>query len=221
MSACTRARGPLLSLAGRCRRTLAPLPILPIPLRGCGLASTSPTAPACSSPFHGWAHGHGAPSDPHDYAPRRYGTTVLCVRKGDQVVIIADGQCTAGGMVVKPNVRKVRKLGADGTKIGGFAGATADAFTLFEKLESSLEAHSGQLTRAAVELAKTWRTDKFLRQLNVRAFPAFWGQGGGGLPQCWSQLQASCSRRQGSDGSTPPSSFPRGPRDVPHPHPAL
>ncbi|KAK9844015.1 hypothetical protein WJX81_001960 [Elliptochloris bilobata] len=93
-------------------------------------------------------------------------TTVLCVRKGDEVVIMADGQVTKGSEIVKPNVRKVRKIG-DGKAIGGFAGATADAFTLFERLEMQLEAHPGQLTRAAVELAKLWRTDKYLRRLDA------------------------------------------------------
>lgn len=79
---------------------------------------------------------------------------------------MADGQVTRGSEVVKPNVKKVRKL-AGGAAIGGFAGATADAFTLFERLEASLEAHPGQLTRAAVELAKAWRSDKYLRRLDA------------------------------------------------------
>lgn len=79
---------------------------------------------------------------------------------------MADGQVTRGSEVVKPNVKKVRAL-AGGAAIGGFAGATADAFTLFERLETQLEAHPGQLTRAAVELAKLWRTDKYLRRLDA------------------------------------------------------
>lgn len=79
---------------------------------------------------------------------------------------MADGQVTRGGEVVKPNVRKLRSL-SDGNVIGGFAGATADAFALFDQLEMKLEAHPGQLTRAAVELAKLWRTDKFLRKLDA------------------------------------------------------
>lgn len=79
---------------------------------------------------------------------------------------MADGQVTRGSEIVKPNVKKVRKL-AGGAAIGGFAGATADAFTLFERLEASLEAHPGQLTRAAVELAKAWRSDKYLRRLDA------------------------------------------------------
>ncbi|KAK9841466.1 hypothetical protein WJX74_006356 [Apatococcus lobatus] len=92
-------------------------------------------------------------------------TTVLCVRKDDSVVIMADGQVTRDSEVVKPNVRKTRRIGEN--VIGGFAGATADAFTLFERLEMQLEQHSGQLTRAAVELAKSWRTDKYLRRLEA------------------------------------------------------
>nr|PNR40855.1 hypothetical protein PHYPA_018258 [Physcomitrium patens] len=96
------------------------------------------------------------------------GTTVLCVRKDNKVIIIGDGQVTLGNEIIKPNVRKVRRLGAN--VIGGFAGGTADSFTLFERLETKLEEHSGnvwQLTRAAVELAKAWRTDKFLRRLDA------------------------------------------------------
>lgn len=101
----------------------------------------------------------------HSGMSRMIGTTVLCVRKGPTVIIIADGQVTLGSEVVKPNVRKVRRIGEN--VIGGFAGATADALTLFERLENQLEEHSGQLTRAAVELAKQWRTDKFLRRLDA------------------------------------------------------
>ncbi|CAK0757493.1 hypothetical protein CVIRNUC_002544 [Coccomyxa viridis] len=93
-------------------------------------------------------------------------TTVLCVRKDDEVVIMADGQVTRNTEIVKPNVKKVRTM-IDGSVIGGFAGATADAFTLFERLESQLEAHPGQLKRAAVELAKLWRLDKYLRRLDA------------------------------------------------------
>lgn len=94
-----------------------------------------------------------------------HSTTVLCVRKDDEVVLVADGQVTMGGTVVKPNVKKTRRIGEHA--IGGFAGATADAFTLFERLETKLEEHPGQLTRAAVELAKMWRMDKYLRRLDV------------------------------------------------------
>ena len=95
-----------------------------------------------------------------------HGTTILSVRKGGRVVIAGDGQVSMGNTVMKPNARKVRRLG-DGSVIGGFAGATADAFTLFERLEAKLERHGGQLMRAAVELAKDWRTDKYLRNLEA------------------------------------------------------
>ena len=101
-----------------------------------------------------------------------HGTTILSVRRGGRVVIAGDGQVSMGNTVMKPNARKVRRLGAanaDGeyAVIGGFAGATADAFTLFERLERKLEQHHGQLLRAAVELAKDWRTDKYLRNLEA------------------------------------------------------
>eukprot|EP00216_Chloropicon_sp_CCMP2111_P006555 CAMPEP_0198242856 /NCGR_PEP_ID=MMETSP1446-20131203/21800_1 /TAXON_ID=1461542 ORGANISM="Unidentified sp, Strain CCMP2111" /NCGR_SAMPLE_ID=MMETSP1446 /ASSEMBLY_ACC=CAM_ASM_001112 /LENGTH=210 /DNA_ID=CAMNT_0043926493 /DNA_START=125 /DNA_END=757 /DNA_ORIENTATION=- len=95
------------------------------------------------------------------------GTTILSVRKGDEVIVIGDGQVTMGAEIVKHNVKKVRRIGIDGDVIGGFAGATADAFTLFERLENKLEEHPGQLRRAAVELAKAWRTDKYLRRLDA------------------------------------------------------
>src|ERR1700743_841045 len=95
-----------------------------------------------------------------------HGTTILCVRKGDHVVLAGDGQVSMGATIVKSNARKVRRLG-DGSVIAGFAGATADAFTLFERLEAKLERHQGQLMRAAVELAKDWRTDKYLRNLEA------------------------------------------------------
>ncbi len=95
-----------------------------------------------------------------------HGTTILCVRKGGSVVIAGDGQVSMGQTVIKANARKVRRLG-DGTVIAGFAGTTADAFTLFERLEGKLEQYSGQLTRACVELAKDWRTDRYLRRLEA------------------------------------------------------
>ena len=91
-----------------------------------------------------------------------HGTTILSVRKNGRVIVAGDGQVTQGQTVMKPNAKKVRRLG-DGSVIGGFAGATADAFTLFERLERKLEQHHGQLLRAAVELAKDWRTDKYYR----------------------------------------------------------
>eukprot|EP01026_Neomeris_dumetosa_P050514 TRINITY_DN4432_c0_g2_i1.p1 TRINITY_DN4432_c0_g2~~TRINITY_DN4432_c0_g2_i1.p1 ORF type:complete len:240 (+),score=43.50 TRINITY_DN4432_c0_g2_i1:17-736(+) len=93
-------------------------------------------------------------------------TTVLCVRKADQVVVMSDGQVTQGSEVVKPNVKKVRKIGSGGV-IGGFAGATVDALALFDLLENKLEEHQGQLIRACVELAKAWRTEKYLRRLDA------------------------------------------------------
>ncbi len=94
------------------------------------------------------------------------GTTILSVRKNGKVVIAGDGQVTLGNTVIKSNARKVRRLGKDQV-ITGFAGATADAFTLFERLESKLETYPGQLTRACVELAKDWRTDRYLRRLEA------------------------------------------------------
>jgi ATP-dependent HslUV protease, peptidase subunit HslV len=96
-----------------------------------------------------------------------HGTTILGVKAGGKTVIAGDGQVSMGNTVMKPNAKKVRRLGADGNVIGGFAGATADAFTLFERLEKKLEQYNGQLMRAAVELAKDWRTDKYLRNLEA------------------------------------------------------
>ncbi|MDH5557167.1 MAG: ATP-dependent protease subunit HslV, partial [Alphaproteobacteria bacterium] len=95
-----------------------------------------------------------------------HGTTILSVRRGNTVVIAGDGQVSLGNTVIKSNARKVRPLGEGGV-IVGFAGATADAFTLFERLEAKLEKHPGQLTRACVELAKDWRTDRYLRRLEA------------------------------------------------------
>ncbi len=93
-------------------------------------------------------------------------TTILSVRKGNDVVIAGDGQVTLGQTIMKSNARKVRRLGK-GDVIAGFAGATADAFALFERLEAKIEQHPGNLTRACVELAKDWRTEKFLRRLEA------------------------------------------------------
>jgi ATP-dependent HslUV protease subunit HslV len=98
--------------------------------------------------------------------PQWHGTTILSVRKGDKVVIAGDGQVSFGNTVMKSNARKLRRLGKNDV-IAGFAGATADAFTLFERLEAKLESHPGQLTRACVELAKDWRTDRYLRRLEA------------------------------------------------------
>jgi ATP-dependent HslUV protease subunit HslV len=98
--------------------------------------------------------------------PVWHGTTILSVRRGGQVVIAGDGQVSLGATVIKSNARKVRRLGG-GAILAGFAGATADAFTLFERLEAKLEQHPGQLARACVELAKDWRTDRYLRRLEA------------------------------------------------------
>jgi ATP-dependent HslUV protease subunit HslV len=103
-----------------------------------------------------------ASNDPTNW----HGTTILAVRKDGKVVVAGDGQVTFGNQVMKSNARKVRRL-QDGKVIAGFAGATADAFTLFERLEAKLEKHPGQLTRACVELAKDWRTDRYLRRLEA------------------------------------------------------
>lgn len=99
-------------------------------------------------------------------SPQWRGTTILSVRRGDDVVIAGDGQVTMGSIQIKSNARKVRRL-SDGSIIAGFAGATADAFTLFERLEAKLEQYPTQLERACVELAKDWRTDKYLRRLEA------------------------------------------------------
>ena len=98
--------------------------------------------------------------------PAWHGTTILCVRKNGRVAMAGDGQVSMGQTVMKSNARKVRRIG-DGSIIAGFAGATADAFTLFERLEAKLEAHPSQLARACVELAKDWRTDRYLRRLEA------------------------------------------------------
>lgn len=98
--------------------------------------------------------------------PGWHATTILTVRKNGKVVIAGDGQVSLGQTVIKSNARKVRRLGK-GDVIAGFAGATADAFTLFERLEARLEQYPGQLMRAAVELAKDWRTDRYLRRLEA------------------------------------------------------
>ncbi len=99
-----------------------------------------------------------------------HATTIVCVRRGDKVAIAGDGQVTLGHTVMKSNARKVRRLGRDGQVLAGFAGAAADAFTLFELFEAKLEKH-GQLSRAAVELAKDWRTE---RRLEESLRPCWW-----------------------------------------------
>ncbi|ABC62135.1 ATP-dependent protease subunit HslV [Erythrobacter litoralis] len=95
-----------------------------------------------------------------------HGTTIIGVKRGDKIVVAGDGQVSMGNTVMKPNAKKVRRIG-EGKVVAGFAGATADAFTLFERLERKLDQYSGQLMRAAVELAKDWRTDKYLRNLEA------------------------------------------------------
>ncbi|HKK18775.1 MAG TPA: ATP-dependent protease subunit HslV [Opitutales bacterium] len=96
-----------------------------------------------------------------------HGTTILAVRKGGRVVIAGDGQVSFGNTVLKGGARKVRRIGKEGKVIAGFAGATADAFTLFERLEAKLEQYPDQLPRACVELAKDWRMDRYLRRLEA------------------------------------------------------
>lgn len=110
------------------------------------------------------------PPKTEENAQRWRSTTILSLRKGGQVVVAGDGQVTMGNTVMKANARKVRRLGKGtngGDVIAGFAGATADAFALFERLESKLEQHPGNLARACVELAKDWRTDRYLRRLEA------------------------------------------------------
>jgi ATP-dependent HslUV protease subunit HslV len=109
-------------------------------------------------------------------SPGWHATTILMVRKGGRTVIGGDGQVSLGQTIVKGNARKVRRLGK-GEVIAGFAGATADAFTLFERLEAKLEQYQGQLARACVELAKDWRTDRYLRRLEAMMLVADKGSG--------------------------------------------
>ncbi len=103
------------------------------------------------------------PNDPIGW----HGTTILCVRRDGRVAMAGDGQVTLGQTVIKGNARKVRRIGSGGAVIAGFAGATADAFTLLERLEAKLERFPNQLERACVELAKDWRTDRYLRRLEA------------------------------------------------------
>lgn len=100
-------------------------------------------------------------------SPLWHGTTILAVRTAEKVVLLSDGQVSMGQTVMKGNARKVRRLGSDQNILAGFAGATADAFTLFERLEQKLERFPNQLQRAAVELAKDWRTEKYLQKLEA------------------------------------------------------
>lgn len=102
-----------------------------------------------------------------DAVPGWHGTTILAVRKGGQVVVAGDGQVSQGQTVMKATARKVRRIGPGASVVAGFAGATADAFTLLERLEAKIEAAPGQLQRACVELAKDWRTDRMLQKLEA------------------------------------------------------
>ena len=142
-------------------RSLGPRALRPRSLVGLAQARSMQYA---ADPQHGARGSHG------DYRAWR-GTTVLCLQRGDQAVMIADGQVSMGDVVFKSNVRKVRRFdgkdGNEGNVVAGFAGGTADALTLFERLESRLEEFPGQLTRAATSLAKDWRSDKYLRRLEA------------------------------------------------------
>jgi len=123
----------------------------------------SPTGPDLNPPLHAptiFRSRLGSQMQQFD------GTTILCVRRGNQVALGGDGQVSMGNTRVKGNARKVRRL-YNGKVMAGFAGGTADAFTLFERFEGKLEKHGGQLTRAAVEMAKDWRTDRYLRRLEA------------------------------------------------------
>lgn len=112
-----------------------------------------------------WVGLHGAGPSGED-KPRFHSTTILCVRRGPHVVLAGDGQVTLGNMVFKGSAKKLRKM-ADGRILGGFAGSAADGLALFEHLEAKLKQHGNQLSRAAVELAKDWRTDRMLRRLEA------------------------------------------------------
>ncbi len=143
----------------------------------------------------------------HDYADASQwrGTTILSVRKNGKVIVVGDGQVSAGNTVMKANARKVRTL-AGGTVLTGFAGATADAFALLERLEAKLEAHPTQLARACVELAKDWRMDKYLRQLQAMMIVAdkhetFVLTGNGDVVQPDTAASGACITAIGSGGN--------------------
>src|SRR5271165_733023 len=130
--------------------------------RSCPTFAACPAR--CGLPSSGVMHtNHTAAADPIGW----HGTTILCVRRDGQVAMAGDGQVSLGQTVVKGNARKVRRIGPGGAILSGFAGATADAFTLLERLETKLERFPGQLERACVELAKDWRTDRYLRRLEA------------------------------------------------------
>jgi ATP-dependent HslUV protease, peptidase subunit HslV len=137
-----------------------------LPGNGSWANANKAKSPALLVLLKGASHIERMNEHSHHKSATWYGTTILSIRKNGKVVIAGDGQVSMGQTVMKPNAKKVRRL-HDGSVIGGFAGATADAFTLFERLEKKLEQHRGQLMRAAVELAKDWRTDKYLRNLEA------------------------------------------------------
>ena len=124
-----------------------------------GFASSAPFCPQCGSP----AHQHHA---------QHHATTILCIRKDGQVVMVGDGQVSTGSIVAKPNARKIRRIPSGGTVVAGFAGSAADGLSLLERLETKLEEHPEQLLRSAVELAKQWRQDKALRFLQAELLVA-------------------------------------------------
>ncbi|KAG1677142.1 hypothetical protein FOA52_000948 [Chlamydomonas sp. UWO 241] len=133
---------------------------------------TSHAAP-CAAATHARAYHYGYEATSHDTRERQreyHATTILCVRKGGKVVLIGDGQVSMGSTIVKPNAKKVRRIG-EGV-VAGFAGSAADGMSLLERLEMKLEEHPGQLMRAAVELAKQWRHDKALRHLQAELLVA-------------------------------------------------
>ena len=134
----------------------------------CAAAFSSYGSLSASGPLHGDAFRH-APTSPMTppFAFQMHATTILAVRKGGVVAVVGDGQVTRGSEVAKSNAVKVRRIGAGGGVISGFAGSTADCLALRERLEVKLEDHPGQLTRACVELAKEWRTEKYLRRLEA------------------------------------------------------
>lgn len=145
-----------LATAARCFASLPHLAASARPLVPPSALAAAPSLFAArAAPFRAFRRGND----------EWHATTILCVRKGGKVVMIGDGQVSKGNMVVKPNARKVRRL-RDGI-VGGFAGATADALTLFERLETKLDEHGGQLLRSAVEMSKNWRMDKYLRNLEA------------------------------------------------------
>jgi ATP-dependent HslUV protease, peptidase subunit HslV len=134
-----------------------------------GIRISGPVNPqSCVAAMSSPSSGAMQHSSPHSADPTGWhGTTILCVRRDGHVTMAGDGQVSMGQTIVKGNARKVRRIGADGAVLAGFAGATADAFTLLERLEGKLERFPGQLERACVELAKDWRTDRYLRRLEA------------------------------------------------------